>query len=108
MNDVFRDGIVEARPEWRDLRGWLSLIERRGVEVEVDEDEPAPRVGEHLGQRPRVVDLREVPLARHVLQAAVEVPGEAVERAAQLAVAARLLLQLAATVQAAAEVFASL
>ena len=45
-------------------------------------------------------DVGQVPLGRHVLQRAVDVPGEAVERAAQLGAVAVVLLQLAAAVQA--------
>ena len=48
-------------------------------------------LGRHVG---------EVPLGRHVLQRAVDVPGEAVVRAAELAAVTVVLLQLAAAVQA--------
>ena len=78
------------------------LGERSGVGVGVDEHETVPRVDSRLGQR--VVgggDAREVPLARDLLERAVEVPGPSVERAAQLlgAVAVRFT-EPAAAVQA--------
>ena len=47
-----------------------------------------------------VRDVREVPVGGDVLQAAVEVPGEAVERAADLRAVAVVLLELATAVQA--------
>ena len=78
-----------------------EVVERLGVRVGVDEHEAVPRADLDLGQREALGgDVREVPRGGDVLEAAVEVPGEAVERAADLRAVAVVLLELAATVEA--------
>ena len=79
------------------------LLERPGVRVGIDEHEPRP--GSHLafGQCEVVgalVDVGEVPRRRHVGEVAGEVPGEAVECAAQFRAATVVLLELATSVEA--------
>ena len=79
------------------------LRQRRRRRVGVDEHEPAPGRDLHLAQAPvgRILDLREVPRARDVQQRPVDLPAEAVERAAELRrPAAALGPQQAAAVQA--------
>jgi hypothetical protein len=75
--------------------------ERLGVRIHVDENETTPGADLHLGQTELLGnDLREVPLARHLLERAVEVPGVAVERAPQLRDRSGLFPQLAPAMEA--------
>ena len=77
-----------------------ELVQGLSLRVHVDEHEPTPAAHLHLGQAPVLGDVREVPLARHVGEVAVEIPREAVERAPQEVGPARLLLEEPASVQA--------
>ena len=57
--------------------------QRRGVRVEIDKDEAAPRTHLHLAQMRVVIrQMREIPAAGDAFHAAVEVPGPTVKRAA--------------------------
>ncbi len=77
------------------------IFEWRRVEVHVDEHEATPRTDEHLGQTPLVgLEPREVPLARHLLEAAVQLPGEPVERTPEFGVTPGVLADPAAPVRA--------
>jgi len=78
-----------------------ELLEGLSVRIGVDEDEPVPRPDLDFGQVEALIrHVRKVPLGGDVLQAAIEVPGEAVERAADLRAVAVVLLQLTTAVQA--------
>ncbi len=70
------------------------VLERCAVGIEVDEHEAAPGRDLRLGQSESLVlDLGEVPAAGHVAELALEVPGEAVEGAADPLEPARLVAQ---------------
>src|SRR5688572_11312211 len=71
-----------------------------GLVVQVDEDETAPRVDSHLGQRElALIDMREVPLPRNPLQVSVEPIRPSVERAGDLRQVATARTQLRSPVQ---------
>ena len=81
-----------------------EIVERLAVRIGVDEYEPAPRgdlaLGQHEVDVGAFVDVREVPAGRNVGKRAVERPGEAVERAAQLGAVAVVVLESPSAVQA--------
>ena len=75
------------------------ILERRRVEIHVDEDEATPRADEHLGQPPFVgLEPGEVPLTWHLLETSVEFPREAVECAPELGVATCVFTEPASAV----------
>jgi hypothetical protein len=95
---------VALRRERRDV-----VLERLGVRVGVDEDEPLPGADPRLRQVELLrLHVAEVPDAGDVLHRAVQVPREAVERTPQLGHVAALAAELAAPVQAGVEVGADL
>ena len=79
-----------------------EVLERLGVGIGVDEHEPVPRADLDLGQARTVsaVTCGRSQWAGTSFRRAVEVPGEAVERAADLRAVAVVLLELAAAVEA--------
>ena len=84
-----------------------EVLQRLGVRIRVDEDEPAPGADLGLGQLPGVpvgLDLGELVGAGHVAQRPVQLPGEAVERAAELAAPAVEVLECPPAVQAGVDV----
>lgn len=109
LRDVQRLVAVLQRPDVVLVEGAAIALEGLRVRVHVDEDEAAP--GRHLGLGERELlrsDMREVPGTGRSLHGAVEVPGETVERAAELADVAAAGAQLAAAVQAHVDVRADL
>ena len=71
------------------------------IGVEIDEDETAPHADLGFGQAPfRPVDLREIPRRRQFVQLALQAPGKAMERAAELVHAAALRAQRGAAMEA--------
>ncbi len=92
---------VLERPRGEVLRQRAQMLgQRSGLGIEVDEHEPAPGVDLDRRKGPLLADLREVPAARDVRDGAVEVPGDAVERAGQVVAAAGELLEDTTPVQA--------
>ncbi len=77
------------------------LLERHGRGVHVDENEPAPRADARLGQAQIAVgDVLEIPATGNGTHAAVELPAEAMERAAEMFDVPVREQQLAAAVRA--------
>ncbi|MCY1525441.1 hypothetical protein D9M68_604200 [compost metagenome] len=77
-------------------------LQRRCVEIRVDEDEAAP--GGHLGLRQGVLvdprlDMGEVPVAGHVVQAAVDIPFPGMERTTDMLAATLAVAQTRTPVQ---------
>ena len=96
-------GVAVGQVPHRELIHDLAeeVLQRLGVGVGIDHHEAGPGAHLALGQRELLVaDLLEVPPGRHVLERAVEGPGEAVERAADLAAAPGVLLQAPTAMQA--------
>ena len=78
-----------------------ELLQGHAVGIRVDEHEPSPGADLDLRQRPlAVVDVLEVPPRRHMAEGAVQLPREAVERAAHLAATPADVFQLPPAVEA--------
>ncbi len=81
---AFQQSSRRQRSKWsrHDLE---VLLEGNRAGIQVDEDEAAPRADSRLGQAEvAIADVLEIPSARDRTHAAVELPAEAVKRAAEV------------------------
>ena len=86
FRDVHRFPAVLESPAGKVVRHDVEvLLEGNRAGIEVDEDEAAPRADSRFGQAEvAIADVLEVPPARNRTHTAVELPAEAMKRAAEV------------------------